>query len=254
MIAATKRVCAPGLRSSHVAGGPGARRLSRPAPPLPCLMRSYPGSVPGTVPCYCFSAPTRAGGGTADAHGSGPCVRKDVRVQIPPRPLVDGDPMVASPLRGASLSWVPLSFTPGADPRTPSRKSAGGWSSDFPAGNPLGLVIGSAVPLGPSWTSQQVRWRWSPVGTEPALVLPGGFVILRAPELLCAADPHWRKRARIARGGASCFGNGMPGRLQSAFGWLSAGRVLLPARGSWARRPLLGPRSGPEGPSGSPCR
>src|SRR3984957_18939285 len=28
----------------------------------------------------------RAGGGTADAHGSGPCVREDVRVQIPPRP------------------------------------------------------------------------------------------------------------------------------------------------------------------------
>src|SRR5262249_12933875 len=32
-----------------------------------------------------YSLP-RAGGGTADAHGSGPCVRKDVRVQIPPRP------------------------------------------------------------------------------------------------------------------------------------------------------------------------
>src|SRR5690348_4907050 len=34
-----------------------------------------------------YSLP-RAGGGTADAHGSGPCVRKDVRVQIPPRPLI----------------------------------------------------------------------------------------------------------------------------------------------------------------------
>ena len=28
----------------------------------------------------------RASGGMADAHGSGPCVRKDVRVQLPPRP------------------------------------------------------------------------------------------------------------------------------------------------------------------------
>src|SRR5690606_14845213 len=27
-----------------------------------------------------------ASGGMADAHGSGPCVRKDVRVQLPPRP------------------------------------------------------------------------------------------------------------------------------------------------------------------------
>src|SRR3984957_6196084 len=34
-----------------------------------------------------YSLP-RAGGGTADAHGLGPCVRKDVRVQIPPRPRV----------------------------------------------------------------------------------------------------------------------------------------------------------------------
>ncbi len=32
----------------------------------------------------------RAGGGTADAHGSGPCVREDVRVQIPPRPRAAG--------------------------------------------------------------------------------------------------------------------------------------------------------------------
>src|SRR6476620_7407045 len=29
----------------------------------------------------------RASGEMADAHGSGPCVRKDVGVQLPPRPL-----------------------------------------------------------------------------------------------------------------------------------------------------------------------
>lgn len=31
-----------------------------------------------------------ASGGMADAHGSGPCVRKDVGVQLPPRPLDRG--------------------------------------------------------------------------------------------------------------------------------------------------------------------
>jgi hypothetical protein len=41
--------------------------------------------------CPCYAAPvtwraTWASGGMADAHGSGPCVRKDVGVQLPPRP------------------------------------------------------------------------------------------------------------------------------------------------------------------------
>src|SRR3954470_18844176 len=35
--------------------------------------------------CYRWR-PARASGGMADAHGSGPCVRKDVGVQLPPRP------------------------------------------------------------------------------------------------------------------------------------------------------------------------
>src|SRR5262249_34964743 len=58
------------------------------------LARSYPGAAswtvgctnPGSGTCYAPSV-ARASGGMADAHGSGPCVRKDVGVQLPPRPL-----------------------------------------------------------------------------------------------------------------------------------------------------------------------
>jgi hypothetical protein len=39
-----------------------------------------------------LSKVARASGGMADAHGSGPCVREDVRVQLPPRPLYDEPP------------------------------------------------------------------------------------------------------------------------------------------------------------------
>jgi hypothetical protein len=42
---------------------------------------------PGYGPRLLVSALARASGGMADAHGSGPCVRKDVGVQLPPCPL-----------------------------------------------------------------------------------------------------------------------------------------------------------------------
>ena len=49
-----------------------------------------------------------ASGGMADAHGSGPCVRKDVRVQLPPRPLDQlGSPYPGS-ARGLVISPMPL--------------------------------------------------------------------------------------------------------------------------------------------------
>lgn len=50
----------------------------------------------------------------ADAHGSGPCVRKDVRVQLPPRPPCSG------PIRwrGSGLSRCPH-HTRGGDPPDP---------------------------------------------------------------------------------------------------------------------------------------
>src|SRR5947209_18328175 len=49
----------------------------------------------------------------ADAHGSGPCVRKDVRVQLPPRPLCSG-PVAARP---ALSRW--LCYSRGAVPPGP---------------------------------------------------------------------------------------------------------------------------------------
>src|SRR5262249_54021555 len=50
----------------------------------------------------------------ADAHGSGPCVRKDVRVQIPPRPRAGSCWSVAF----GHLPHEPRSF-PGGDPPDP---------------------------------------------------------------------------------------------------------------------------------------
>jgi hypothetical protein len=43
-------------------------------------------SARGCAPLLPLLLATRASGGMADAHGSGPCVRKDVGVQLPPRP------------------------------------------------------------------------------------------------------------------------------------------------------------------------
>lgn len=42
-----------------------------------------------------FTTSLRASGGMADAHGSGPCVRKDVGVQLPPRPSLPRRPLTA---------------------------------------------------------------------------------------------------------------------------------------------------------------
>src|SRR6266568_5201548 len=63
-----------------------------------------------------YSLP-RAGGGTADAHGSGPCVRKDVRVQIPPRPRVG---LCYSSIFDR-LRWRPPCLSGGTTPRNPPR-------------------------------------------------------------------------------------------------------------------------------------
>src|SRR5712691_7830590 len=63
-----------------------------------------------------YSLP-RAGGGTADAHGSGPCVRKDVRVQIPPRPRAG---LCYSSIFDR-LRWRPPCLSGGTTPRNPPR-------------------------------------------------------------------------------------------------------------------------------------
>src|SRR3954453_20817616 len=79
-----------------------------------------------------MSSIARASGGMADAHGSGPCVRKDVGVQLPPCPLDPGGSPGLSPgvdlppdrgerLRGATVPGV---GDPHASPPTPSRGGA----------------------------------------------------------------------------------------------------------------------------------
>ncbi len=90
---------------------------------------------------------TRAGGGTVDAHGSGPCVRKDVRVQIPPRPRNEDDP-------GRKLCLLPGSFRFPLGGRPPK-----------PPGVPLGLR--------PSCFAARPLLSWSfgsPVGVERCLL------------------------------------------------------------------------------------
>src|SRR5215475_4875309 len=59
-------------------------RANEPANDTP----AKPAKQRSTTAIWATSAQVRkAANRTADAHGSGPCVRKDVRVQIPPRPL-----------------------------------------------------------------------------------------------------------------------------------------------------------------------
>ena len=79
--------CANGDRSR------AARRRDRPEPATPRthLQRvvcagQRPTPRPGHGPRLIMSSLARASGGMADAHGSGPCVRKDVGVQLPPCP------------------------------------------------------------------------------------------------------------------------------------------------------------------------
>ena len=72
-----------------------------------------------------LSSPGRwASGGMADAHGSGPCVRKDVGVQLPPRPHAPGDPCRRSARTGVASCWPR-----GRAPRTRVPGSASGAAS-----------------------------------------------------------------------------------------------------------------------------
>jgi hypothetical protein len=65
-----------------------------------CVRPCWPRAHRGRQPCVLIwrtaaagarqkSRALRASGGMADAHGSGPCVRKDVGVQLPPCPLIE---------------------------------------------------------------------------------------------------------------------------------------------------------------------
>ena len=59
----------------------------------------------------------------ADAHGSGPCVRKDVGVQLPPRPHAPGDPCPRKARSGVAHA------SRGAEPRGPASRGRLGCSA-----------------------------------------------------------------------------------------------------------------------------
>ncbi len=78
------------------------------------------------------STQRRASGGTADAHGSGPCARKGVRVQIPPRPR---RPLVVEAPASSPEAFV---FSQGDDPLEPPR---GPRLVEAPASSPEAFVF-----------------------------------------------------------------------------------------------------------------
>src|SRR4051794_15772093 len=110
----------------------------------------------------------------ADAHGSGPCVRKDVRVQLPPRPpiVAESAPLVeeARLLCGGRTPAPPRRAAPPPDPgRWSPRADPSCW---VPRVGSLGLASGRGFGGGhvgrvPRGGSHWVRFasstrRWSP--------------------------------------------------------------------------------------------
>src|SRR6478672_5652625 len=76
--------------------------------------KSRSGQPDGSEPCHqrvSLFGVARASGEMADAHGSGPCVRKDVGVQLPPCPLWLRQTMKAPQ---ASTAAGPSSYCPAA--------------------------------------------------------------------------------------------------------------------------------------------
>ncbi|MDT7586516.1 MAG: hypothetical protein QOE32_4066 [Pseudonocardiales bacterium] len=109
----------------------------------------------------------------ADAHGSGPCVRKDVRVQLPPRPL----DVLRFHARGERGRWDISSMLWGCNPHAPP----GGAS---PPGTPLSVV-----------TFRGPRW-----------------ALLRRPAVVTFRGPAWAllRRPAVVTFGAHCWGVASP--------------------------------------------
>ena len=119
----------------------------------------------------------------ADAHGSGPCVRKDVGVQLPPRPHAPGDPCPRKARTGVASCWPR-----GRAPR--ARVPGSGWGplrSHVRFGGPSR----GRLPLG-RWCSPASASVPGPPPRVPAFrsgVGPGGrFAVARAvaPAVPCA--------------------------------------------------------------------
>src|SRR5882757_7492127 len=121
----------------------------------------------------------------ADAHGSGPCVRKDVRVQLPPRPL----DVLRFHARGERGRWDISSMLWGCNPHAPP----GGAS---PPGTPLSVVTFRD----PAWALLR----------RPAVVTFRGqaWALLRRPAVVTFRGPAWAllRRPAVVTFGAHCWG------------------------------------------------
>ncbi len=101
----------------------------------------------------------RASGGMADAHGSGPCVRKDVGVQLPPCPRESS--LARSEAELPSRGAFSLCHPGGQPPGTPGRTSRVARSeAKLPPGGAFSLCHTSP---GPTWSGVNTR-RASPSG------------------------------------------------------------------------------------------
>lgn len=124
----SKRCTRPTAKSLHAYDSWRPSYLGQRVKTPPCSQLVQPPAEPPRQPVLIFFSPTgqreakatpvprpgrqqgklpgkpRASGGMADAHGSGPCVRKDVRVQLPPRPLGRGPP--GSCFAGRASSYI----------------------------------------------------------------------------------------------------------------------------------------------------
>jgi hypothetical protein len=125
----------------------------------------------------------------ADAHGSGPCVRKDVRVQLPPRPRATHARGARSPSRGHRCC------SGGPSPQTPSRGLRPGPPSLGPSRCSLPFVGTSVVGMSVGATSVGPSSSW------PFVVscLPLGYCRYTpgpGPRHMCAIGP--RTTARLS--------------------------------------------------------
>ncbi len=99
----------------------------------------------------------RASGGMADAHGSGPCVRKDVGVQLPPCPRESS--LARSEAKLPPGGAFSLCHPGGRPPGTPGRTSRVAWSeAKLPPGGAFSLRRPGGRPPGTPGRTSRVAW------------------------------------------------------------------------------------------------
>ena len=163
-----------------------------------------------------FSPGHWASGGMADAHGSGPCVRKDVGVQLPPRPHAPGDPCPRKARTGVA-SCLPR----GRAPRAPRS----GW----------GLGCGCCVGAGPPCAAWSGWGLGVSVGPGPAgCMFRWGLGGCRGRVPACRAFRWGLGGCRGRVPACRMFGWGLgvsagPGLRAAWFGWVGGCRGARPA-------------------------